>query len=218
MKLTSRLPIFGTFCLSLASIAPLHAALIQNYSLGGSQDTTIWNNLTNTNMTRAALSGSGAVTVQAPGFQAGVGFYSFSTDYSSTVTQSSAFDISNVLFQADIASNPEFSIPFSGGPLLSFNGGSQNLAASYFANNGSEDRVTSFGNQTYTGAAWQWDLSAYGDTINSISIVNPYSVHTSVSGLRVDAAGGAFTAAIPEPSMILLCGLAGGLGFVRRRH
>ncbi len=97
---------------------------------------------------------SSSASLQAPGFQASVGFYSFSAAYSATATHSSSFDIHNVIFQADLAVNPAFLLPFSGGPLLSFNGGTQNIAATWFANNGSELRTTSFGDQTYTGAAW----------------------------------------------------------------
>ncbi|MES2476120.1 MAG: hypothetical protein V4640_10080 [Verrucomicrobiota bacterium] len=207
---------FRAACMILSATASVQAAVITNYSLGSPQDTTIWNNLTNTNTGLAAASGSGSATLQAPGFQASVGFYSFSLDYTSTVTQTSGFDIHNVIFQVDLASNPAFPIPFSGGALLSFNGGSQNIPANWFLDSGSENRVTSFGPQTYTGAAWQWNLSAYGETITSISIVNPYSVHTSVAGMRVDSAA-AFVAAIPEPSAISLCGLAGLMAFRRRR-
>lgn len=203
-------------CMILSATAAAQAAVITNYSLGSPQNTTHWSNLTNTNPTLTPASGSGSATVQAPGFQASVGFYSFSTAYTSTVTQTSGFDIHNVIFQADLASNPAFSIPFSGGPLLSFNGGSQNIPANWFVNSGSENRVTSFGPQTYTGAAWQWNLSGYGETITSISIVNPYSVHTSVAGMRVDSAA-SFVTAIPEPSALSLCGLAGLLAFRRRR-
>ncbi len=203
--------------LTLLCGSAIRAAVITNHSLGSPQDTTVWNNLTNTNTTLAPASGTGTAAVQAPGFQASVGFYSFSSTYSGTVAQTSVFDIQNVIFQADVAPNPDFAIPFSGGPLLSFNGGSQNIAADYFANNGSEFRTTTFGPQTYIGAAWQWDLSAFGDTITSVSILSPYSVHTSVAGLRVDTAA-AMTSPIPEPSVIGLSGLACGLAVLRRRR
>jgi hypothetical protein len=122
-----------------------------------------------------------------------------------------------VIFQADLSPNSSFPIPFAGGPLLSFNGGNQSIAANYFLNSGSESRVTSFGPQTYTSAAWQWDLSSFGDTITLISIVNPYSVHTSVAGFRIDS-GSVFTAAIPEPSALGICGLTSGLALLRRRR
>jgi PEP-CTERM motif len=198
-------------------LAPLHAAVIADITLTGGQNTTVWTNLKNTNVGLAAASGTGAATVQAPGYQAGVGLYSFSTSYSCTVTQAASFDMNTVVFQADLAPNPDFPIPFSGGPLLSFNGGSQNIAASYFQIQGSESRITSFGPQTYSGAAWQWDLSGYSEVINSVSIVQPFSVHTAVAGMRIDG-GGTFTSVIPEPSAVGLAGLAAGLLAFRRQR
>jgi hypothetical protein len=203
-----------SLALSLVA-APLHAAVITGFTLGALQDTTSWTNLGSSNPSRTPASGTGAVSVQSPGFQANAGFYSFSTAYSATVVQTSSFDINSVIIQLDEAVNAAYPMP-AGGPLLSFNGGSQNIPANYFATLASELRSTSMGDQTYTGDAWQWDLSGYADTINSVTIVVPLSVHTSVVGMRVDSAG-SHTQAIPEPSATLLCGLAGLLGFRRRR-
>ena len=214
---TTRSPLAAAGFVTLLFLAPLHAAVISNITLSGTQNTTAWTNLKNTNAGLLPASGTGTATVQAPGYQAGVGLYSFSSNYSSTVTQVSSFDIHTVVFQADLSPNPDFPLPFSGGPLLSFNGGSQSIAASYFLIQGSENRVTSFGPQTYTGAAWQWDLSGYGETINSISILQPYSVHTAVAGLRIDS-GSTFAQVIPEPSALGLCGLAAGLMAFRRQR
>jgi hypothetical protein len=203
--------------LALLFLTPLHAAVMVDMPLPGSQDTTLWSSLKNTNVGLVAAAGAGTVTVQAPGYQAGVGLYSFSTSYSATVTQASSFDMHTVVFQADLAPNPEFPIPFSGGPVLSFNGGAQNLVASYFKVLGTENRLTSFGPQTYTGAAWQWDLSGLGETINSVSVVHPYSVHTAVAGLRIDT-GSSFLQVIPEPSSTLLASLAAGVLACRRKR
>ncbi len=202
--------------LTLVAAAPLHAAVIHNFTLGSPQDTTIWSNLGNSNVGLAASSGSGTASVQAPGFQATAGLYSFSAAYSTTVTQASSFDINNVLIQLDEAVNAAFPMP-AGGPLLSFNGGSQNIAANYFAVVGSEIRSTVMGNETYNGDAWQWDLSGYGETINSVTIVVPLTEHTSVVAMRVDTAA-TYTQVVPEPSVAALCGLAGLLAFRRRRN
>lgn len=201
--------------LVFAAASPLHATVITAFLLGNPQDTTIWNDLSSGNAALAASSGSGTATLQAPGFQAGAGFYSYRTAYSTTVAQTSSFDINSVIIQLDEAVNAAYPMP-TGGPLLSFNGGSQNITAGYFATVGLETRTTVMGDQSYTGDAWQWDLSAYGDDIRSVSIVVPLSVHTSVAAIRVDSAG-IYTQAIPEPSAVTLCGLAGLLAFCRRR-
>ena len=217
MKFTHRRPHF-TYLLTPLLVSSVHAAVMINVTLDGSQNTTEWTSLKNTNTGLIPAVGTGTASVQAPGYQAGVGLYSFSRNYSSTVTQASTFDINTVVYQADLAPNPDFPIPFSGGPLLSFNGGSQNIAAGYFAVQGSETRTTTFGIQTYTGASWQWDLTSYGETISSISILHPYSVHTAVAGLRIDSGNTFTTAVIPEPSAIGLCGLAAGLVIFRRKR
>ena len=215
MKLRSYRPLASLFALLFST--PLHAAVITQMTLPGSQDTTVWNSLGRGNVGMAPAAGTGAVAVQAPGYQAGVGLYSYSTDYSATITQASSFDMQTVIFQADLAPNPEFPLPFSGGPLLSFNGGAQNLAASYFQILGTEIRNTSFGLQTYSGAAWQWDLSGLGETINSVSVRQPFSVHTTVAGLRIDS-GSSFLQAVPEPSSAILASLAAVAIACRRRR
>ena len=196
--------------LTLAAAAPLHAAVIKNFTLGSPQDTTIWSDLTNANPTFTPSSGSGTASVQAPGSPWEFGLYSPGGPYSCTVAQGTAFDIQNVVFQIDLVEGP-------GSLLLSFNGGSQKLAANLFLNNGQEARNTIFGPQTYTGASWQWDLSALGDNITSVSISIPLVTHSSVAGFRVDSAG-SYTGAIPEPSAVTLCGMAGLLAFRRRRR
>lgn len=207
-----------TYLLALLSISPLHAAVMMNVTFDGGQNTTEWTSLKSTNVGLLPAVGTGTASVQAPGFQARGGLYSFSASYSSTVTQVSSFDIHTAVYQADLSPNSEFPIPFSVGPLLSFNGGAQNIVAGYFMIQGSEIRTTTMGVQTYTGAAWQWDLTSYGETINSISILHPYSVHTAVAGLRIDS-GSTFTAVvIPEPSAVSLCSLAAGLVIFRRKR
>lgn len=215
MKLRSYRPLASILALLFST--PLHSAVMVDMALPGSQATIVWSSLGRTNVGMVPAAGTGAVAVQAPGYQAGAGLYSYSTDYSATVTQASIFNVHTVIFQADLAPNPDFPLPFSGGPLLSFNGGTQNLAASYFQILGTESRMTSFGPQTYSGAAWQWDLSGLGETINSVSVRQPFSVHTTVAGLRIDS-GSSFVQMIPEPSSALLASLAAVALACRRRR
>jgi hypothetical protein len=207
-----------TISISLLPLSNASAALFVEYDLGSSQTTTTWGVLNNTNLTRTPSSGTGTLTVASPGFQASVGLYSFSNSYSTTATHASSIDIQNIIFQADASINSDFAFPFSGGPRLSFNGGTQSIAASYFTITGTENRVTSFGPQTYTGASWQWDLSGVTDTINSVSIMSPFSVHTSISGERIDSSGSFSVMPIPEPSAVGLIALSGGLWLTRRRR
>jgi hypothetical protein len=206
------------FGISLLPLSSTRAALLVDYNLGGGQTTTTWGVLNNTNPTRTPTLGTGSLTIATPGYQASVGLYSFSNSYSTTATQTSSFDIQNIIFQVDAAINPDFSFPFSGGPLLSFNGGAQHIVAGYFGITGTESRVTSFGPQTYTGGAWQWDLSGVTDTISSVSIMSPFSVHTSVSGERIDAGGSFSVMPIPESSAAALIALSGGLWLTHRRR
>ncbi|BCU78172.1 hypothetical protein llg_28870 [Luteolibacter sp. LG18] len=198
---------------------PAHAALLADYNLGVDQNTTVWTTLSNANPTRTADAGSdaGSFTIGAPGYQASVGTYSYSTDYSITVTQTSTFDLQTAVFQVDIAMNPAYTLPYGTGPLLSYNGGTQNLAASLFTTNGTENRNTSFGPMTYTGGAWQWDLSSIGEEITSLTITMPVSVHSSISAARIDS-GSSNLAVVPEPSMGFLALLGGGMLVARRRR
>ncbi|NJR42290.1 MAG: hypothetical protein HC767_06155 [Akkermansiaceae bacterium] len=166
-------------CLGGVLLLPVESsggAVLQNYSLGTSQETTIWTNLSNANPSMSPASGTGVTSVTAPGFRASVGLYSFSGSYSTTTTQGSTFDAQSVIFQADLSYNSSFSFPFSGGPILSFNGGAQNIVPSLFGVSGSENRITSFGPQTYTGAVWQWDLTGYAEILTpSLSLARfPY--------------------------------------------
>ncbi|NJM39190.1 MAG: hypothetical protein HC845_15810 [Akkermansiaceae bacterium] len=187
-------------CIALLCTATSHAALLVNYGLGGSQITTTWDNLRNSNPSLAPSVGVGNLTVAAPGGQFSVGLYSFADAYSTTAAVSSSFDVQNVVFQADLAFNTAFSFPFSGGPLLSYNGGAQNILPMQHGVTGTESRVTSFGTLNYTGAAWQWDLSGVSDEITSISIISPFSVHTSVAAQQIDLGASFAALSIPEPS------------------
>ncbi|MFD0894141.1 PEP-CTERM sorting domain-containing protein [Luteolibacter ambystomatis] len=213
------LPLLRGCALTCALAASAHAALFVDYNLGVDQNTTIWTTLNNTNPSRTADAGSdpGSFTIGAPGYQASVGTYSFSTDYSVTVNQTSTFDLQTAVFQVDIAMNPSYTLPYGTGPLLSYNGGSQNLAASLFTTNGTELRNTSFGPMNYVGGAWQWDLSGITENISSITITMPVSVHSSISAARIDS-GSSNLAVVPEPSMMGLALLGGGLLVARRRR
>ncbi|MGC4013843.1 MAG: PEP-CTERM sorting domain-containing protein [Luteolibacter sp.] len=207
------LPLFRGCAIACALAASAHAALIVDYNLGTSQNSTTWSTLNNTNPTRTSDVGSdaGTLTVNSPGYQASLGIYSPTGDYSITITQSSTFDLQTALLQLDIAASGV--LPYGTGPLLSYNGGSQELAATYFGTNGTETR----GGFNYTGAAWQWDLSGIADTVTSITITVPVQMHSAISAAQIDS-GSSNLAVVPEPSMMGLTLLGGGLLVARRRR
>jgi len=204
MKLITRLSILSLLC---ASILPASATLLETFALPGSQETTIWTNLSSGNTGLAPSSGTGMLAPVAPGFQASAGLYSYMGDYSITLTKTGlAWDAQTVILQLEVAPNPDFAWPYTGGPLLSFNGGSQNLSTTGYAYIGTEFRADVFGGTTFNTYAFQWDLSGVPDSITSFSISVPLSVHTSTVAVQVDA-GNTYVQAIPEPSTWLLLGL-----------
>jgi PEP-CTERM motif len=195
------------------------ASVLIDYDLGATeQNTTTWTTLTSANPSRTPDSGTGTLSVGSPAFQASSGIYSWMGDYSVTVTQSSVLDIESVVFQLELSPNPDYAFPYSGGPLLTITttSGSVQLAASWFAATGSETLTTSMGSTTYTAYSWQWDLSSYADTITSVSITAPISIHSSTIGAQIDTSS-SMLQVVPEPSSALLSCLALGFAWRRRR-
>jgi len=208
----------GIFSLGLPTA---EASVLVDYHLGGTENlTTVWTTLNNTNTAKTPDSGTGTLTVGSPGFQASSGLYSFAGDYSVTVNQSSTIDIQNVVFQLAMQPNPDTTVPFSGGPILTITttAGAVQLAADLFAVNSSEVVNTTMGAGTFTGYAWQWDLSGYADTITSVSVYSPIAIHSSVIGAQIDTSSSS-AVLVPEPSTVLVSVL--GCTFLacrRRRH
>ena len=195
-----------------------HAAvgsLWPDYNLSGIQTTTTWLNLSSTNLSLAPSAGAGTIAVNSPGFQASIGFYSFSTDYSFVTSANyGGSDVGNVVFQVDWSPNPDLPVV---APTLSYNGGTQNIAATFSAINGSEARNTFMGSMNFSGYAWQWDLSGIADNITSVSIFSPVSVHTSVMGAELQMSD-SFVQVVPEPTAgTLIVAALGGLLLRRRR-
>lgn len=208
----------------LLSAAASGAVLTENFNLGGtSQNSTVWTDLSNANDGFAPDAGSapGTLTTTGGAFAASFGLYSFTTDYTVAVTQGASYDIQNVVFQLELSPNPDFTFPYSGGPLLSINGGQYLLAADSFLTGQTEARNT-FGATplNYVDAVWQWNLSGVTATINSISVLTPISVHTSTVGARLDTSNafGGFVTPVPEPSSAILLSFLGLGAVIRRRR
>ncbi len=66
MKLITRLSILSLLC---ASILPASATLLNIYTLPGSQETTIWTNLSSGNTGLVPASGTGTLGVLSPAFR-----------------------------------------------------------------------------------------------------------------------------------------------------
>ncbi|HVJ45540.1 MAG TPA: PEP-CTERM sorting domain-containing protein [Luteolibacter sp.] len=212
------------------------AVLLQDYTLGGVQQKVSWESveaggtigtggaLSTANATNTPTSGVGTVGVNAPGFKASSGFYSFSTNFSmtaSTSIQGNAFDdIQNVVFQRTSIDTGAENLTLGGGPLLSYfiDGSSTaagTLVASYFGL-GAATIPNSQGN--YYAFTYQWDLSGVVGNITSISITAPIPVHSSTVEAQIDISGGGFTQVIPEPASMALSALGFAGLFIRRRR
>lgn len=208
MKRNSIYGIVISFALSATSHG---AVLMVDYPLGGGQHaSTLWTNLSNSNPglgPDAGHAGGGAVSVTAPGYQAGIGFYSYTGHYLFAAVQTAAFDIGNVGFQFEASVNDSFDWPFDGGPTLTLDltSGLETVLPVASAAGSSETRAT-FGELEYTAYAWQWDLSSYAEEITAVTVNAPISAHSSVMAARIDVGDG-FSAVglVPEPSSSVLC-------------
>jgi len=206
-------------CAALAMALPASAAVLtENFNLGGtSQTTSSWTDLSTFN-TLAPDSGPGTLAISGA-FQASYGIYSFASDYNFTTTQGASYDIQNVVLQVELSPNTEFTFPYGAGPLLSINGGQYVIAPDMFKVGASESRNT-FGATplVYEDAVWQWNLSGITDTVTSVSILTPVSIHTSTVGVQIDTSNSfnGFVNPVPEPSAALLSFL--GLGALLRRR
>ena len=224
------------------------AALLNNVNLGGTQQTVYWEApvsngeianggaLSSANAAGTPTSGVGTIAPGAPGFRAGLGYYSYSTNFSltaSTSIQNGAFsDIQNVVFQRTSMLNPgdelnpltaDDNLTHGGGPILTYtylDGGNPmtgQLAATLMGIGGSLEAPGAAMPGTFYNFTYQWDLSSIAQDITSVSIWSPILVHSSTAEARIDI-GGTYVQVIPEPASAGLAalGLAGIL--IRRRR
>ena len=224
------------------------AALLNDVNLGGSQQTVYWEaamangEITNGGALSALASGAptSGVGTSAPigpaGFKAGLGYYSYSSNYSfttSTSIQGGAFaDIQNVVFQRTSMYNEgdelnpltvQDNLTHGGGPILTYTyleGGNPmtgQLAATWMAVGDSLAAPGASTPGTFYNFSYQWDLSGIEHDITSVSIWSPVLVHSSTAEARIDI-GGTYVQVVPGPASAGLAalGLAGLL--IRRRR
>ncbi|MFD0893880.1 hypothetical protein KBB96_10685 [Luteolibacter ambystomatis] len=176
-------------------------SLLKNHALDGLVKTTYWTFLASQNPYRIPDKPStmtGTMTVASPGYGAGMGLYSWTGAYSMTVNQTATnFDIQHAVYQLDVTWDPAVTFPFNGGPVLSYNGGNQQIHATLpmildgtkvVDNNTGVPEMENIDSFTYRGVTWQWDLSGVTDVIHSVKIHMPLANHTSVVGARIDVA------------------------------
>lgn len=128
--------------------------------------------------------------------------------------------LETVMFQIQVSSWTSIGNPFPSGspyPLLSYNGGAQNL----WSNNLALLYRGEFSNEYGTGItdvwAFQWDLRDIPEEITSFTFTWSVTNHAQQYQMRVDQ-GSEYVQAVPEPSTLGLFGLgAVGLAFLRRR-
>lgn len=131
-------------------------------------------------------------------------------------------DLNTVVFQLQIAEAWTWDLWNDAGAVLNFNGGNQQLAATYRSLVAQEFTGTvempSGTENLYTNLhAFQWDLSGINDPITSYSIVFSGVQHSQIYGMQLDQTDAVYnTEVVPEPATLTLAALA-GIAALRRR-
>lgn len=222
-----------TTILLLALTLPCHAAI--SFSLPGNSGHAVWTGLNSSNHTSAegfpsypiatnpwpnAISPDAGATLDGEFDKvSGGGYFATSSLYDSGIPGTfrlsrltAITDLETVIFQADVGS------VLGGAPLLSYNGGTQDLAADYSANF-TGDYVSGFGGPLAptTNQVWQWDLSGTGEAITEYAITWSTAPHGTVYQLNLSE-GDSFAQVVPEPSAALLGVLSLSLLTFHRRR
>jgi len=131
--------------------------------------------------------------------------------------------LKNVLFQSlmggALMMGGEY-VEFASGiyPVLSYNGGAQNLTATYYDLLWEGELSADQGDGYGYLRAFQWDLSGIVDPISSFSISWSNTNHAQIYEMQLNQSD-VFTQVVPEPSAFLLVvsGMSGILFSTRRR-
>ena len=174
--------------------APWPAPILAN--VAGSQGSAVF----------MKTSGNGYFASQAIYDGGGAGTFSISDT-------SPLANLATVVFQLDTGTS------FGVQPTLNYNGGSQALAANWFAQ-GHGNHLT-FNFQTgqsfpTQNRAWQWDLTGLGVTSYEITWGSVTNNHLTQYEINLST-GDSVLQVIPEPSSSLMAGLA-SLALLRRRR
>ena len=212
---------------------PCHAAI--SISLPGNSETAAWTGLNNTSypstagfpthststdLWPSAISPDAGATlggslnkVSGGGYFASSSLYDAGTPGTFRITDlASVADLETVIFQADLGS------PLGADAILSYNEGSQALAADYTATSAGNNQ-SGFGgpSEQTTNYAWQWDLSGVSAPITDFTVTWSTNPHGTIYQMNLDT-GDTFTQAVPEPTVSLLAALSLALTALRRRR
>ncbi len=215
-------------------------------SLSGNTEYEGWEGLTNTNYPSppypgfmtftnpwpspmdSNISGSagnaGFDKISGGGYPGSASIYNFTVPGTYEVANSAPITgLETVTLQLDLGEGNSF---FVASPVLSYNGGSQNLMPDFTASGAGPTAFTNpqTGNpDTTTLFGYQWDLSSIGGTFTDYAIQWTSDAHATTFNLRLDSSddysGNAITA-VPEPASYatLLGLLVLGCTFLRRRR
>ena len=212
---------------------PCNAAI--SFSLPGNSESAAWSGLnssnypssagypsypTATNPWPSALAPDSGATfggnfnkASGGGYFASTSIYDAGTPGTFRITDMASIgNLETVVFQADLGS------VLGAAPVLSYNGGSQNLDADFTATSAG-NFFGGFGGtpEPTTNFAWQWDLSGVPVAITEYSIEWTTNPHGTIYQLDLTA-GDSFTRVVPEPSAPLLAALSLTLAAFGRRR
>jgi len=248
----STMALFAVFS-AAASADPIDDAAPQAISMTGTTSFDGWNNLTSTaNPGYPGFPGSGAwpspigsnvagsgdaIVSKVSGniFPSSTGLYfgSFTAVPNTNagtlgVTDSTIVSgLKTVVFQVETGESMGYDFYNGVLPTLSYNGGSQALAATFSdklvqAPNGTFDSPV--GPQPLYVNLWalQWDLSSIVDPITSLNMGFNGVTHSQVFGLQLDQSSTAYSSAVfaapvPEPASMAALSL-GALALIRRKR
>ena len=221
-----------------ATATAAHGAV--SFSLPGTSETSTWDQLDNSNPYwadngypttypgaapwPASIAPNGAAStgdaefmkVSGGGYFAGSSIYDAGSSGTFSVTDTSALaGLSTIILQVDAGT------PVGVAPVLNYNGGSQALAAGFFAVVDGDHETVDFGTGATSPTAnhvWQWDLSGLG--VSSYEIVWGSTADNHLTQYEISLTAGdtyAPVQGVPEPSAALL-GAATLLLLARRRR
>lgn len=131
-------------------------------------------------------------------------------------------DVKNVVFQVEIGEATLYDFYNHVKPVLSYNGGTQNLVADNLLTiskvfNGTITMPT--GEEPIYINTWllQWDLSSIAEPITNLQVKFTSVQHAQVYALRLDQYDTYEATAVPEPTAIAGLALTGGAALLRRR-
>lgn len=223
-------PLYFAFALTI----PCHAAV--NFTLPGASENAAWTNLTSSQYNSAAgFPSYGTANEEWPNAltpdigssldatlnkMAGGGYFTASSLYTGFTPGSfqitnlnSMADLETVIFQAHIG------LLLGSAPVLSYNGGSQQIAADFSGATDGGLTIPNFdGTITHSSnQIWQWDLSGVAVPITEYTIDWGTTTHGTVYDLRLTE-GDTFVQVVPEPSIPAFSLLSASLLILRRRR